>query len=220
MKLPALVFHDELLDLKIRRLRLSSGYPSGRENDEHTRVERQAFDGAVAAIIELDAARRQFHEEQHAPAPRTLKSLVEPVVTAVTTRAARVWQQAVRTKGPVEPDVVPPPPAQSAAATRFATAQAVVADVAAPSSHLGLAGLALSGGGIRSATFNLGVLQAFCKRGLFEQFDYLSTVSGGGYIGGTVSSLLANKDLRPAEPDFPLRHTRGEELGRVEGNWR
>ena len=50
-----------------------------------------------------------------------------------------------------------------------------------------LFGLALSGGGIRSATFALGVLQAMAGRDLFKHVDYLSTVSGGGYIG---SSLL------------------------------
>ena len=44
-------------------------------------------------------------------------------------------------------------------------------------------GLAFSGGGIRSATFNLGVLQALAKLGLLKHVDYLSTVSGGGYIG-------------------------------------
>jgi hypothetical protein len=78
-----------------------------------------------------------------------------------------------------------------------------------PSAQLGLAGLALSGGGIRSATFNLGVLQAFCKRGLFERFDYLSTVSGGSYIGGMISSLLADPSLRTSADDFPLRHAGG-----------
>lgn len=45
-------------------------------------------------------------------------------------------------------------------------------------------GLALSGGGIRSATFNLGLLQALRHKRLLEHIDYLSTVSGGGYIGG------------------------------------
>lgn len=44
-------------------------------------------------------------------------------------------------------------------------------------------GLGLSGGGIRSATFNLGILQAFGRHGLMQRVDYLSTVSGGGYIG-------------------------------------
>ena len=47
----------------------------------------------------------------------------------------------------------------------------------------GLVGLAVSGGGIRSATFTLGILQALCARGLITAVDYLSTVSGGGYIG-------------------------------------
>ena len=45
-------------------------------------------------------------------------------------------------------------------------------------------GLALSGGGIRSATVNLGVLQARAGKGLLGRFHYLSTVSGGGYVGG------------------------------------
>lgn len=46
----------------------------------------------------------------------------------------------------------------------------------------GLMGLCLSGGGIRSATFNLGVLQGLAELRLLDCFDYLSSVSGGGYI--------------------------------------
>ena len=46
-----------------------------------------------------------------------------------------------------------------------------------------LLGLALSGGGIRSATFCLGVVQALAQRGWLPRLDYLSTVSGGGYLG-------------------------------------
>jgi hypothetical protein len=45
-------------------------------------------------------------------------------------------------------------------------------------------GLAFSGGGIRSATFNLGIVQALGRKGLLRAVDYLSTVSGGGYLGG------------------------------------
>lgn len=45
-------------------------------------------------------------------------------------------------------------------------------------------GLALSGGGIRSATFNLGLLQSLRHKGILNLIDYLSTVSGGGYVGG------------------------------------
>jgi predicted acylesterase/phospholipase RssA len=43
--------------------------------------------------------------------------------------------------------------------------------------------LCLSGGGIRSATFALGVVQGLAERSVLNAFDYLSTVSGGGYTG-------------------------------------
>src|SRR5215207_6761367 len=51
-------------------------------------------------------------------------------------------------------------------------------------------GLALSGGGIRSATFSLGVLQALAANGLLRHIDLLSTVSGGGYIGAFLGGLI------------------------------
>ncbi len=53
-----------------------------------------------------------------------------------------------------------------------------------------LSGLALSGGGIRSAAFSLGVVQTLADRGLLGDFDYLSTVSGGGYTGSFVTQTL------------------------------
>jgi len=43
-------------------------------------------------------------------------------------------------------------------------------------------GLALSGGGMRAATFNLGLLQAFNANSLLKRADYISSVSGGGYV--------------------------------------
>ncbi|MBI3776120.1 MAG: hypothetical protein HY273_11315 [Gammaproteobacteria bacterium] len=52
-------------------------------------------------------------------------------------------------------------------------------------------GLALSGGGIRSATFNLGMLQAMHRFGFLRRVDYLSTVSGGGYIGSSLTWLMS-----------------------------
>jgi len=69
-----------------------------------------------------------------------------------------------------------------------------------------LIGLAFSGGGIRSATFNLGVLQALAENGLLRKFDYLSSVSGGGYIGSWLTALtrrfldaLPNSTFRDVE---------------------
>jgi hypothetical protein len=79
----------------------------------------------------------------------------------------------------------------------------------------GLVGLALSGGGIRSATFNLGILQVLNEVGLFKCIDYMSTVSGGGYLGTYVSTYFSNADriedhgLVP----FPFTHTPGTPEG-------
>lgn len=56
--------------------------------------------------------------------------------------------------------------------------------------NLNLVGLAFSGGGIRSATFNLGVLQGLAKLNILRHCDYLSTVSGGGYIGSWFSAWM------------------------------
>ncbi|MET0504736.1 MAG: hypothetical protein ABWZ85_05365, partial [Luteibacter sp.] len=51
-------------------------------------------------------------------------------------------------------------------------------------------GLALSGGGIRSATFCLGLLRALARNKVLHRVDYLSTVSGGGYIGSAFGRLF------------------------------
>ncbi len=53
------------------------------------------------------------------------------------------------------------------------------------------AGMALSGGGIRSATFNLGLLQAMERYRVLKNIDYLSTVSGGGYIGSCLTWFMS-----------------------------
>ena len=55
-------------------------------------------------------------------------------------------------------------------------------------------------GGIRSATFNLGILQALARLDLLKRVDYLSTVSGGGYIGAWLSGLYSRR-LEEIETD-------------------
>ncbi len=62
-------------------------------------------------------------------------------------------------------------------------------------------GLALSGGGIRSATFSLGVLQAMAKANLLGKIDYLSTVSGGGYIGSFLGALFTRTKRDPQKTE-------------------
>ncbi|WP_162604765.1 patatin-like phospholipase family protein [Geomonas ferrireducens] len=62
-----------------------------------------------------------------------------------------------------------------------------------------LAALCLSGGGIRSATFNLGVLQGLARCGVLGEMDYLSTVSGGGYIGSWLTSWISAQNCTPRQ---------------------
>ncbi len=76
-----------------------------------------------------------------------------------------------------------------------------------------LVGLALSGGGRANATFALGACQAMARYGVLERIDYLSTVSGGGYLGSGISALLNNEKIVLHKPDehplnrnnFPFR---------------
>ena len=77
--------------------------------------------------------------------------------------------------------------------------------------------LAISGGGIRSATFALGVLAALARRNLLYQFDYLSTVSGGGYLGAFLTTFLSAPDQPAGGPkiglgrdDLPFKRDEGE----------
>jgi hypothetical protein len=88
--------------------------------------------------------------------------------------------------------------------------------------------LCLSGGGIRSAAFSLGVVQALAStpcvaapigdsakapgssappRKLLERFHYLSTVSGGGYLGSWLSTWLSRDD------DHAMAHLTGRPNG-------
>jgi Patatin-like phospholipase len=93
-----------------------------------------------------------------------------------------------------------------------------------------MSGLALSGGGIRSASFGLGVLQALNAEGILKNFDYLSTVSGGGYIGTSMTVSMSSAEIEarkkvarrpPAEGRykvpwrFPFGKT-GEEVGETD----
>ncbi len=80
---------------------------------------------------------------------------------------------------------------------------------ASPSTDNLLTGLALSGGGIRSATFGLGVIGGLANHGMLRHVDYLSTVSGGGYTGACLSALLNDPKHEPDGDRFPLRYTQG-----------
>jgi choline dehydrogenase-like flavoprotein len=69
-----------------------------------------------------------------------------------------------------------------------------------------LTGLALSGGGIRSATLCLGVLQGLARTHWLRRVDMLSTVSGGGYIGAFLGRCYDRLKPSPAL-EFPVNPT-------------
>jgi hypothetical protein len=84
-----------------------------------------------------------------------------------------------------------------------------------------LVGLALSGGGIRSATFCLGVLQGLAgltRLGPLKYLDYLSTVSGGGYIGSWFVAWVSRAPKRLKEVEHLLRPRRIDQAAPPPGN--
>lgn len=70
----------------------------------------------------------------------------------------------------------------------------------------GYTALCLSGGGIRSATFCLGVIQGLAKANLLKQFDYLSTVSGGGYVGSWLTTWINRSDFSTVNSELASQH--------------
>lgn len=80
-----------------------------------------------------------------------------------------------------------------------------------------LSGLALSGGGIRSAAFACGVLEALARNRRLESFDYLSTVSGGGYAGTALTWALHQNPGRGANDFADFRVAESQSAGQ---GWR
>jgi hypothetical protein len=82
-----------------------------------------------------------------------------------------------------------------------------------------LQGICFSGGGIRSATFNLGILQGLAKKRMLHRFDYLSSVSGGGYIHEWLAGWIKREEgkqgeeLDATEEPNPLKRTKDTSRG-------
>jgi hypothetical protein len=70
---------------------------------------------------------------------------------------------------------------------------------------LNIRGLAITGGGIRSASFGLGVMQALVGNKQMEKIQYMSTVSGGGYLGSALTwALHQYRGADTTKENFPL----------------
>lgn len=129
----------------------------------------------------------------------------------ISTRRKWVREKVARGSGPsIEPieggaagGGPPPPPPTKSAPEDQKKARLETLD-----RHV--AGVALSGGGIRSATFAMGVLQGLADLKLLSRFDYLSTVSGGGYIGGWLAAWM-KREGDPLAVEKQLSPSRVEE---------
>jgi hypothetical protein len=84
-------------------------------------------------------------------------------------------------------------------------------------------GIALSGGGIRSATINLGFLKTLNRFGVLKKADYMSTVSGGGYTHSYVQGTLKNEgdyDKLFTDEQISSMRQHGEYLIPGQGYWK
>jgi len=199
MQLPLKIFLAELIDIHARRKLLA-------QNDEN-KPEDSAFRRAAAAAMAVKEAKQKL-----AGVKRAETILAKPVLALHEATRFCKSDKLSRLLEKTSAGMRAKTAASAGSALAMAMEKAKVE--ASPSTNLGLVGLALSGGGIRSATFNLGVIQFLVGRGLFEKVDYISSVSGGGYTAGMVSAILSDPEQRPNKPNFPLR----QKLGQQESN--
>src|SRR5258707_10073402 len=87
-----------------------------------------------------------------------------------------------------------------------ASREALLSATPPRSAEHSLVGLAFSGGGIRSATFNLGVIQGLARSKLLHKFDYISAVSGGGYITSWLLGWMHHQSLGSCEVQRQLKN--------------
>lgn len=71
-------------------------------------------------------------------------------------------------------------------------------------------GIALSGGGIRSAVFGYGLISALAKSKVLWRFDLLSTVSGGGYFGSALGKLACKKNAQQIQDELSKPRSESE----------
>jgi hypothetical protein len=144
--------------------------------------------------------------EPRTPYSSAFGDVLEEELKAIRSRRAAILGEELATRhATIEPSVTKEPatgPADADSRQKRARLEAL-------DEHM--AGLAFSGGGIRSGTFAVGLLQGMSSLGLLRRFDYLSTVSGGGYAGGWLAAWLKRDgDVRNVERQLnPSRVSQG-----------
>jgi GNAT superfamily N-acetyltransferase len=161
------VFPAELTEIHRRRWKISRDYP----------LEDGKLEDLPPLVKGYDDAEKKLHvAEKPAPLARAMDAILG-------------WVRAIFPKGKIKQAVTDVEDIRADVEIK----RRALAKQCPPSVRNGLVGLAFSGGGIRSATFNLGILQSLADLGILRFFDYLSTVSGGGYIGSWFSAWIWNE---------------------------
>ena len=88
---------------------------------------------------------------------------------------------------------------------------------ARPTTAHGLVGIGFSGGGIRSASMNLGIAQTLHRFGIFNHVDYMSTVSGGGYLGSSISTLMRSRESLVSQIEGTVKIETGKLFSEIAG---
>ena len=130
-----------------------------------------------------------MHDNGHR---KTFDSVLKTELEDINVRRAQIDGAYVEQIGPSNHQTTPGP--KQAEAVQQATLKAIDEQLKRAWDSK-LVGLALSGGGVRSGAVSLGLLQSLYHQRLLNQFDYMSTVSGGGYAGTYFSSML--RELNP-----------------------
>ncbi len=117
------------------------------------------------------------------------------------------------------PSPTPAYPAPLARAEDQAIAQRRAAQSVPPPAAPAI-GLALSGGGIRSATFCIGVAQTLARNQLLRRVDFLSTVSGGGYFGSFLGALCSREGGSIEKAEASLAENHSQAVGWLRENGR
>jgi hypothetical protein len=167
--------------------------PEGPRSDGLNREAKGLSEVLAAELRELRQRRRGVSKQLNA-APKQTKSLFGhvPYATKVDDlEGERITVEAEQIT--VEAEGV------TVEAERITIEAERVADDPIQDAHL-LRPLGVCLSGIRSATFNLGLLQGLCGQGLPPYIDYLSTVSGGGYIGSWLHGVIRNKNKYHGNP--------------------
>ncbi len=127
-----------------------------------------------------DELNKQWSEQRNAKPnkPMPLGFTFEEVFAQELLEIEKRWEQ-------VYADVAPYRTLDAISKARLLTDASI-----SPTVGNNLVGIGFSGGGIRSAAINLGIAQALHQCGAFAHLDYMSTVSGGGYLGSSISALM------------------------------